>query len=178
MVFWRRGERYEWQTAENSDDTGGFADVAGDVVGCQRRERKGLEGEVQERRIRVFGIPLPRLETRIGRITQILLALGNDAQEPRFTHPGIAAAAVGEVVQDVREENGDGLLGRGAGEGLGDVVAPELEAHRANGRGGDGVGYAVGFDVEGADGDMGGLGGGAEEGLESVGGGVIFSVEI
>ena len=69
------------------------------------------------------------------------------------------------------------MFWRGAGEGFGDVVAPELEAHGADGGGGDGVGNTGGFNIEGADGKVGGLDGGREECLEGVGGGIVCSRE-
>ena len=75
----------------------------------------------------------------------------------------------------MREENGYGLFGRRAGERFGDVVAPELKAHGADGGGGDGVSDAGGFDIEGADGEVSRLGRRGDEGLKDVGGRVVFS---
>ncbi len=77
----------------------------------------------------------------------------------------------------MREQYGDGLLWGRAGKGPGNVVAPELEAHEADSGGGDSVGNAGGFNVEGTDGKVGGLGGRGNEGLEGVGWGVVFPIK-
>ena len=76
----------------------------------------------------------------------------------------------------MREEDGDGLFGRTALKRGGDVVAPELEAKGGDAGGGDGVADAGGFDVEGAEGEIGGEEGLRDEGLEGVGWVVIFPV--
>ena len=73
-----------------------------------------------------------------------------------------------QVFGCAREEDGDGLFGGRAREGLGDGVAPELHAHHADGGGAGGVGHAGDVDVEGADGEVGIAGGGGDEGLEDV----------
>lgn len=74
------------------------------------------------------------------------------------------------------EEYGNGLFCGRAREGAVQVVAPELQAHGSDRGGGDGVGDAGCFDVEGAEGEVGGLGGGWDEGEEGVGGRVEFPV--
>ena len=73
------------------------------------------------------------------------------------------------------EEDGDRLFRGVAGEGAGDVVAPELVAHCAHGGGGGRVGDSGDFQVEGAEGEIRCLGVRRDEGEESVGGGVVFS---
>lgn len=73
------------------------------------------------------------------------------------------------------EESRDRLFGRPAREGGGYVIAPELEAEGANLGGGDGVSDAGDFEIEGADGKVGCLGGSGDEGEEGIRGGVIFS---
>lgn len=62
------------------------------------------------------------------------------------------------------QEYRHGLLGRHARESAGHIVAPELQAHGTGCGVGDGVGDAGGFDVEGAEGEIGRLGGGWDEG--------------
>lgn len=71
-------------------------------------------------------------------------------------------------------EDGDRLFRRCARESAGHVVAPELQAHGTDCGGGDGVGNAGCFDVEGTEGEVGGLGGGWDEGEQGVGGRVVF----
>lgn len=51
-----------------------------------------------------------------------------------------------------------------------------MQAHRTDGGGGDGVGDAGRFDIEGAEGKVGGLGGRWDEGEEGVGGRVEFPI--
>lgn len=98
---------------------------------------------------------------------EVLFAGGEDAEEPGFADRGGA--------QDGGEEEGDGLLGGVAGVGFVDAVAPELQAESADVGGGDGVGDAREFEVEGAEEEVGGLDVGGEEGEEGVGGGIVFS---
>lgn len=92
-----------------------------------------------------------------------------------FAQPRRALRAGVEIGEGVREEGRDGLFGRGADEGAGDVVAPELVAEGGYGGGGGGVGDAGDFEVEGAEGEVGGLGTGGNEGEEGVRWGVVFS---
>ena len=66
------------------------------------------------------------------------------------------------------------MLGGPAREGGVDVVAPELEAQGADVRGGDGVCYTRNLEIEGSDGEVGGLGMGRDEGAEGGGGGVVL----
>ena len=56
------------------------------------------------------------------------------------------------------------------------MITPELQAHSANCRGGDSVGDAGCFDVEGAEGEVGGLDGGRDEGEQGIRGGVQLSI--
>lgn len=76
------------------------------------------------------------------------------------------------------QEYRNGLFGRRARESAVYVVAPELQAHGTDRGGGDGVGDAGRFDVEGAEGEVGGLGGGWDEGEQGVGGGVELSITV
>lgn len=66
------------------------------------------------------------------------------------------------------------MLGRAARERGVDVVAPKLEAQGADVRGGDGVCYTRNFEIEGSDGEVGGLGMGWDEGAEGGGWGVVL----
>lgn len=72
------------------------------------------------------------------------------------------------------QEYRNGLFGGCTRESAGYVVTPELQAHSTDCGGGDGVGDAGRFDVEGAEGEVGGLGGGWDEGEQGVGGRVKF----
>lgn len=74
------------------------------------------------------------------------------------------------------QEYRNGLFWGCAREGAVYVVPPELQAHGTDCGGGDGVGDAGCFDVEGAEGEVGGLGGGWDEGEQGVGGRVKLSV--
>lgn len=74
----------------------------------------------------------------------------------------------------MREDNGNGVLRRFAGEGGVDAIAPELITHATNGRIGDGIGDAGEFNVESANGKVGRSGGRWDEGLEGIGRGIIF----
>lgn len=134
-----------------------------------------MQRQVEERGISGLGVFLQRVEAGVGRVGEILFPRGDDAHEPALAQPRVAVRSRGEKLEHVREEDGDGLLGRPAGKGGGDVVAPELEAEGADVGRGDGVGDAGDFEVEGADGEVGQLGGRGDEGQEGVGGGVIFS---
>ena len=70
------------------------------------------------------------------------------------------------------KEYGNRFFGRCARERAGHIVTPELQAHSTDCRSGDSVGDARRFDVECAEGKVGGLSGGRDEGEKSVGGGV------
>ena len=74
----------------------------------------------------------------------------------------------------MREEDGDGLFGRTAFKRGGDVVTPELETEGGDVGGGDGVADTGGFDVEGAEREIGREDAAWDEGLEGVGWVVIF----
>lgn len=66
----------------------------------------------------------------------------------------------------MREKNRDWVRGGCMlGEHARDVVPPELEAEGTDWRGGNGVGNASEFDVQSAGGEIGGAGGGWDEGL-------------
>ena len=145
------------------------------MVGCDGGERQSGEGEVEERGVGVLGVFFQRVEACVRPVVEVLFAGGDDAQEPRFAHAGAAIGAGGKVVEDVGEEDRDGLFGRVSREGARDIVAPELEAHGCDGGVGGRVGHAGDFEVEGADAEVGGLGGGRDKGEEGVGGGVVGS---
>ncbi len=69
------------------------------------------------------------------------------------------------------------MFGGGRVVGLGELVAPELVAHRADGCGTCCVGNMSDLEVEGMDGEVGCAGSGGDEGEKGVRGGFIFSGE-
>ena len=75
------------------------------------------------------------------------------------------------------QEYGNRFFGGCTGESAGYIVAPELQAHCTDGRSGDCVGDTRCFDVKSAEGEVGGLGGRWNEGVECMGGRVKFSIE-
>lgn len=74
----------------------------------------------------------------------------------------------------MREEEGDRVLRRFAGEGGVDAIAPELKTHATNGRIRGAIGDAGEFNVESANGKVGCSGGPWDEGLEGIRRGIIF----
>lgn len=67
------------------------------------------------------------------------------------------------------QEDGDGLLGRAAGKGLVDGVAPELHAHQTYRGVRDGLGEAGELEVESSQSIVGILGGTGDELTDEIG---------
>lgn len=121
------GERDKWQPAQHGGDALRLADVRGQVVGGDARERQRGQREVQQRGVRGLGVGLERSEVTKRRVGLVRLARGDDAQRPRTGQARRAVCAPGERGGCAGEQRGDGLARRGEGrnERLRDGVAPE-----------------------------------------------------
>ena len=171
----RRRKREKRNTPQHGCDALRFADVAGDVVGFDALDGERFERQVQQAAVRVLGVALQGVQCGVRCSAERLLARGYDPREPVFTERVGAVCAFGERGEGGGEERRDWVGGRAAGKGGAYGVAPEGEAHGADCWGGDCVGDVGEFEVEGADGEVGGLGSGGDEGEEGIGGGVIFA---
>lgn len=164
----RLGEGNQRDAAQDGSDAGCFANVRSDVVGGDACLRQAAQREVQQRRVRVLGVALERVEGRVRRVAEVLLARVDDAVEPVLAEPALALGAGVQARGGVGEQDGDGFLGGRAGQRFGDGVAPELHAHHADGRRAGRVGHAGDVDVEGADGEVGIARRLRDEGLQDV----------
>ena len=174
----RGREREQGQAAQDGGDAHRLADVRGDVVGRERAQRQRLQGQVQQRRVRVLGVPLQGVQGGVRAVVEVLLPRRDDAREPALGQAGAAGGALRQILQGRREEDGDGLLGRCALERASDVVPPELKAERADLGRRYRVCYPRDLEVEGSDCEVGGLGATGNERQQCVRRRVIFPKEV
>lgn len=146
-----------------------------DMVGRNRRHRHGGEGEVHEGGIGILSIGFEGGDIGVRVVRQGMFPRIDHAHEPSFAYRRLSLRSGLQVGDGCGEEEGDGFLRRRRGEGFGDGFAPELQAHEADGVGGGSVGDHGERDVQSTESEVHCLSGARDEGIEGVGGAIIFA---
>lgn len=139
----RQSER---QSAEESDDAGGDANVTGDVIGVDVFDTERLEEQVEKRGVNVLGGALDVGDGGGLRVLQLTHAFVNESREPTLCKRGMSNRFSQRVNNGILSR-----VNRGSGSKcLIDTLLPPCQSHKTEFRFTDCTLDKRSFDIEGA----------------------------